>query len=101
MNDFIQVGLVSDSFRVRINLLVQTHSALDKAEIGEFRPDHYRDYKLANEKAGYEAEWGNQPPENYHWHHNENLSTMQLVPKDIHRLFPHQGGVSLTKNGGH
>lgn len=39
-------------------------------------------------------------PSNYTWHHNENGTTMQLIPKNIHATgggatTPHMGGASL------
>lgn len=31
------------------------------------------------------------------WHHHEDMTTMQLVPKDINNLVPHTGGASGVK----
>ena len=51
------------------------------------------DFTEANKKAPK----GKKLPENT-WHHNENGTTMQEVPTDIHRRFTHRGGVSILKN---
>ena len=51
------------------------------------------DFTEANNKAPK----GKKLPENT-WHHNENGTTMQEVPTDIHRRFTHRGGVSILKN---
>jgi RHS repeat-associated protein len=61
--------------------------------------DRKADFAAANAAAGH-PEWGNQPPPNYTWHHHENGSTMQLVPRDVHGDFTHAGGVSTVKNQG-
>lgn len=53
------------------------------------------DFKEANRKAGYDK-----TPEGYTWHHHEDMTTMQLVPKNIHNTTPHSGGVWGIKNGG-
>ena len=50
------------------------------------------DFTEANKKAPK----GKKLPENT-WHHNENGTTMQEVPTDIHRRFTHRGGVSFLK----
>ena len=51
------------------------------------------DFTEANNKAPK----GKKLPENT-WYHNENGTTMQEVPTDIHRRFTHRGGVSILKN---
>ncbi len=33
------------------------------------------------------------------WHHHENGTTMQEVPKSVHNRFTHRGGVSKTLKG--
>jgi conserved hypothetical protein len=48
------------------------------------------DFTEANNKAPK----GKKLPENT-WYHNENGTTMQEVPTDIHRRFTHRGGVSI------
>jgi hypothetical protein len=52
-----------------------------------------KDFSLANKAAGF-----NSKPKGYTWHHVEDMKTMQLVPTDIHRAFPHSGGASLFRN---
>jgi hypothetical protein len=60
--------------------------------------DNGADFKAANEAAGH-PEWGRESPDNYTWHHNEDGSLMQLVPRDIHDKtiggFGHRGGASI------
>jgi len=65
------------------------------ANIGKFDPEgrRYRDFKQANEKVGH-PEWGDDSPADYTWHHMRDLKTLQLVPRRIHRLFPHSGGIA-------
>jgi len=50
------------------------------------------DYTEANRAAGIPEK-----PDNMTWHHNQDRTTMQLVPRDLHRSVPHKGGVSLIK----
>ncbi len=56
--------------------------------------NYNHDASLANSKAGY-----SETPEGYVWHHVEDGTTMQLIPKDVHNNFPHTGGASGLKNG--
>jgi hypothetical protein len=49
------------------------------------------DFKKANAAAGFDT-----TPEGYTWHHHQNGRTMQLVPKDVHRMTAHTGGRALT-----
>ena len=35
---------------------------------------------------------------NLTWHHHEDGTTMQLVPRELHENIPHTGGASLVKN---
>jgi RHS repeat-associated protein len=56
--------------------------------------DRSADFRAANEQINYP---GNKPPPGYTWHHNENGTTMQLVPSDIHDDFTHSGGVSNVR----
>ncbi len=37
-------------------------------------------------------------PRNLTWHHVEDGTTMQLVPKQLHKNVPHTGGVSIAKD---
>ena len=34
----------------------------------------------------------------YSWHHNEDLRTMELVPKILHQDANHQGGTSVASS---
>lgn len=45
------------------------------------------DFKAANEAAGFKK-----TPEGYTWHHHQDGTTMQLVPRDIHAQTGHTGG---------
>lgn len=57
------------------------------------------DFEQANIAAG-RPEWGRRSPPDYTWHHHENGTTMQLVPRAIHNgtadlpRFSHAGGVA-------
>lgn len=33
------------------------------------------------------------------WHHNQDGSTLELVPTKYHKLFTHRGGFSIAKGG--
>lgn len=60
------------------------------------------DFRAANEAAGH-PEWGSRPPSGYTWHHREDGTTMQLVPRAIHDKtiggFGHRGGASVVGGG--
>ena len=60
------------------------------------------DFKLANEamakKLGLKRFT---EPKDWTWHHNEDGTTMQLVPSKLHNNVPHSGGVSLAKDPGY
>ena len=72
-----------------------THPEVKSIDIPEgFHPNRTPDYKRANELVGKGGEWGSDPPAGYRWHHHQNGRTMQLVPKAIHELFTHAGGIS-------
>jgi RHS repeat-associated protein len=45
------------------------------------------DFRAANAAAGYRN-----TPEGYTWHHHQDGTTMQLVPRDIHARTGHTGG---------
>ena len=45
------------------------------------------DFRAANKAAGFER-----TPEGYTWNHHQDLTTMQLVPRDIHAQTGHTGG---------
>jgi len=48
------------------------------------------DERLANAAAGLRA-----TPKGYTWHHHQDGTTMQLIPRAIHRATGHTGGVGL------
>jgi RHS repeat-associated protein len=45
------------------------------------------DFRAANKAAGFGS-----TPEGYTWHHHQDGTTMQLVPRDIHQATGHTGG---------
>jgi RHS repeat-associated protein len=45
------------------------------------------DFRAANKAAGFEA-----TPRGYTWHHHQDGTTMQLVPRDLHMKTAHTGG---------
>jgi hypothetical protein len=49
------------------------------------------DFNTANKLAGLDD-----TPDGYTWHHNEDGTTMQLVPSDMHSAVRHAGGMALT-----
>jgi intein/homing endonuclease len=54
--------------------------------------DRKKDANLANEKAGY-----TETPKGNVWHHHQDGTTMQLVPKDIHGKTGHDGGFAGSR----
>ncbi|GAA1087262.1 hypothetical protein GCM10009648_28410 [Tsukamurella spumae] len=55
---------------------------------------HGPDEIAANKIAGFDK--NNPIPDGYVWHHNQDLKTMQLVPKDLHNIaVRHAGGNAL------
>ena len=50
------------------------------------------DQNAANRVAGY-----SNTPDGYTWHHHQDGTTMQLVPKELHRQTGHTGGFSQTR----
>ena len=53
-----------------------------------------KDFAAANRTAGLE-----ETPENWTWHHDEaELGAMYLVPKDLHEVVKHSGGVTEYKH---
>lgn len=56
-----------------------------------------KDFRLADKAAGYTRD--NPRPPGYTWHHNEDMTTMQLVNSKIHNVaqggFPHAGGINV------
>jgi RHS repeat-associated protein len=56
----------------------------------EYTGTRFADEAAANAEAGLES-----TPEGYTWHHVEDGTTMQLVPRDIHAATGHTGGFSI------
>lgn len=50
------------------------------------------DYRAANQAAGLDK-----TPEGYTWHHHQDGTTMQLVPRKIHAETGHTGGFSQSE----
>jgi filamentous hemagglutinin len=52
-----------------------------------------KDFKIANEMAGYAK-----TPSGFTWHHIEDGHTLVLVPTALHNAVPHTGGIALDQN---
>ena len=50
------------------------------------------DFSAANKAAGFKK-----TPKGYTWHHHQDGTTMQLVPRKIHAQTGHDGGFKITK----
>jgi hypothetical protein len=48
------------------------------------------DFAAANKAAGYEK-----TPEGFTWHHHQDGTTMQMVPRDVHAQTGHIDGFKL------
>lgn len=57
-----------------------------------FDGDRRIDEAEANRKAGLDD-----TPLHLTWHHHQNTTMMQLVPRDMHHAVRHAGGVSIMK----
>ena len=76
--------------------------AKDKVEI-PMTGNREKDFALARDemrrKTG-DSNWPGRPgettPKGYTWHHNENGTTMELVPTKLHENVTHSGGDSLA-----
>ncbi len=59
------------------------------------------DYGLAEQ--AYMDKYGEMPDgyfdDQFTWHHKEDGTTMELVPRDIHQANGHSGGVSMYEGG--
>lgn len=58
----------------------------------KFTGNREKDYDLANKAAGLSKR-----PNDSTWHHHQDGTTMQLVPRDIHKKTGHTGGVAASK----
>lgn len=52
-----------------------------------------RDFAAANAKAGLK-----ETPEDWVWHHSEEMGVMELVPRDLHKTVGHTGGQAAYKH---
>jgi hypothetical protein len=70
--------------------------AIRSAEVPDLKGNHGRgptgDFGKADSKAGKPADYTKNT-----WHHHQNMTTMQEVPRSIHDVFHHRGGVSNIK----
>lgn len=64
--------------------------------------DRKKDFRNADammrEKLG-QPDW--EPPDGWTWHHKEDGTTMELLPKDLHKNVPHSGGTSIATDAGY
>jgi hypothetical protein len=63
---------------------------------GNYTTDFTEATKLAR-KNGVPEDILSKIGSEYTWHHSEDMRTMQLVPRDIHRAVRHDGGISRMK----
>lgn len=84
------------------NLYVNDHGFIDfspwavKQVRIRMTGDRNLDKEIANQKVFYSP----YKPESYRryvWHHSEDMTTMYLIPKDLHEAVPHRGGFSYNK----
>lgn len=55
--------------------------------------------RVLDEAAANEAAGLSETPTGFTWHHNQNGTTMELVPTAIHAATGHTGGVAFIKGG--
>jgi uncharacterized Zn-binding protein involved in type VI secretion len=72
--------------------------AVDNTKLPGGFQDRPTDFRAANNQTG-RSQYGSDSPPDHTWHHHEDGTTMQLVPRDIHRQFTHAGGISGTHGG--
>ena len=58
---------------------------------GELTGAYKTDADLANARSDFASGNG------WVWHHHENGTTMQLVPKELHAAYPHTGGAAVIR----
>ncbi len=66
---------------------------------GNWDYDREGDFASANEAAGFRRSRSG-VPRGYTWHHVEDRTTMQLVPRDLHEAIRHSGGVWVIRRLG-
>ncbi|MGY4398485.1 putative Zn-binding protein involved in type VI secretion [Sphingomonas sp. UYAg733] len=72
--------------------------AVDATELPNGFQGRQSDFRAANTQTG-RTQYGDKSPPNQTWHHHENGTTMQLVPRNIHKEFTHAGGIAGTHGG--
>lgn len=55
----------------------------------EYTGSRAKDFAAANRKAGLA-----ETPEDWVWHHSEDIGIMELIPRDLHDVVKHTGGVA-------
>ncbi|EHM3444058.1 HNH endonuclease [Salmonella enterica subsp. enterica] len=74
--------------------------AIQETNVPDLKGNHGRNPGGDFGKADVLAPNGPADYKNNTWHHHQNGTTMQEVPKNIHGEFTHRGGVSNIKCGG-
>ena len=59
----------------------------------EYTGSRDADFRAANKAAGL-----TETPEDYVWHHHQELGEMMLIPEDLHDAVKHTGGVATYKH---
>ncbi len=59
----------------------------------EYTGSRRRDFAAANKAAGLD-----ETPENFTWHHHQELGKMELIPTELHDAVKHSGGVATHKH---
>jgi hypothetical protein len=62
----------------------------------DMKGNHGSDFTKANKAAGLDK-----TPEDMTWHHHQDGTTMQLIPKELHNNVPHTGGNSIVNDKGY
>ncbi len=70
-----------------------------EVKVEELTGNRYLDIKKADEMARKLDPNFIRNPITETWHHHQDKTTMQRVPKDLHKALPHTGGMSTTKHG--
>jgi RHS repeat-associated protein len=64
-----------------------------EVEINNLTGNSTKDAILANKAVGLKS-----TPDEYTWHHASDGKTMQLVPTEINKNFPHTGGAAIVRD---
>jgi A nuclease of the HNH/ENDO VII superfamily with conserved WHH len=68
---------------------------IELSPVGDRDADFRKAREAMAEKLGQD---GFKEPKGWTWHHNEDGTTMELIPSGLHNNVPHSGGVSLAKD---